>query len=138
MKLSFEWLKSEKQIMKEKTGGEQGLLFLANEAKGLMDKYVPADELILAQDVRIYVEDDVGVVEYTSPYAHYQYKGELYVSSITGSPWAANGEFKVPTGKKLEHSKFRHPNATSEWDKAMMTGEKGKLTQAFQKYIGGG
>lgn len=138
MELQFQWLKSEKQIMEEKTGGEKGLLFLANEAKGLMDKYVPADELILADDVRIYVEDDVGVVEYTSPYAHYQYKGELYVSSITGSSWAAKGEFKVPTGKKLEQGKSVHPNATSEWDKAMMVGEKGKLAKAFQKYVGGG
>lgn len=131
----FEWNKPQSQIVEEKTGGSEGQLFLANETKKLMDSYVPAQNLILAQNVRTYVERGTGIVHYTSPYAHYQYKGELYVSSVTGSPWASQGEYKVPTGRPLKHSGFRHPLATSEWDKAMLTARGDELTQAMQNYI---
>lgn len=135
MKLEFKWNKSKKQLAFEKTGGKEGRLFLANEAKRLMDPYVPAKNLVLAQNTRILAEGEHGVVEYNSPYAHYQYGGELYVSSETGSPWAAKGEYKVPAGKSLEYDTFRHPLATDHWDEAMMVARKGDLTAAYQKYL---
>lgn len=137
MQLDFMWLKPISQIAKDKLGGDAGQLFLANEAKRLMDPYVPADTMALAQNTRVYVESGNGIVEYMSPYAHYQYKGELYVSSSTGSPWSL-GEYKVPAGRPINHSKFRHPLATSEWDKAMYTARKGDLTAAMQRYVDGG
>lgn len=140
MKTSFEWLKPMGKVAQEKTGGDDGRLFLANEAKRLMDPYVPADNLVLAQNVRTYLENGVGIVEYTSPYAHYQYKGEVYGPSY---PIKDGGQIvgwyspphKTPTGKKIKHSTFRHPLATSEWDKAMMTARKDDLTKAIQNYI---
>lgn len=137
MKLEFKWNKPLDQIVKERIN-DKTQLFMANEAKRFMDPYVPANNLALAQNVRTYVEDGKGVVHYQSPYAHYQYKGELYVSSVTGSPWASRGEHKVPAGRPLNYSKFRHPLATSEWDKAMMRSRKGDLTNAVQKYINRG
>lgn len=137
MKLEFKWNKPLEQIVKERIN-DKTQLFMANEAKRFMDPYVPAQNLALAQNVRTYVEDGKGIVHYQSPYAHYQYKGELYVSSVTGSPWASKGEHKVPAGKQLNHSKFRHPLATSEWDKAMMKTRKGDLTSAVQNYINRG
>lgn len=138
MKLDFQWNKSKKQLAYDKTGGKKGRKFLANEAKRLMDPYVPAKNLILAQNTRIVVEDEHGVVEYNSPYAHYQYEGELYVSSVTGSPWASEGEHKIPTGKKLQQDPFRHPLATDHWDEAMMVARKRDLAQAYQDYLNGG
>lgn len=140
MKTEFKWNKPPAQIAKEKTGGDDGLLFLANEAKRLMDPYVPADNLVLAQNVDVHVENGSGIVEYTSPYAHYQYQGEVYGPSypimdggdITG--WYSPPH-KTPTGKKLKHSTFRHPLATSEWDKAMLKARKADLTKAMQQYI---
>ncbi len=137
MKMEFNWNKPIKALAFEKTGGSKGRLFLASESKRLMDPYVPAKNLVLAQNTRVYLDGDQGVVEYNSPYAHYQYEGELYVSSITGSAWAAQGEHKVPAGKKLDYDTFRHPLATSHWDKAMTTARKGELTKAYQKYLEG-
>ena len=55
-------------------------------------------------------------VTYESPYAHYQWQGELYVSPTTGSSWALPGEIKVPTGKPLKYSKEQNPLATSHWE----------------------
>lgn len=137
MKFSLNWNKPKKTISFEASGGVHGRLFLANEAKRLMDPYVPADNLILAQNVRTYVENHAGIIEYMSPYAHYQFEGEVYVSSITGSAWS-HGEYKIPSGKEMVHSKFRHPLATSHWDRAMKTARKGDLSRAYQAYLNGG
>lgn len=137
MKVTLEWNKPKRKIADEACGGSRGLLFLANEAKRLMEPYVPADTMVLAQNVRTYTEQDAGIVEYMSPYAHYQFEGVLYVSSRTGSAWS-RGEYKVPAGKALNHSKFRHPLATSHWDEAMRTARKGELAQAYQNYLNGG
>lgn len=133
-RVDFEWKKKPDKIVKEIINND-AQLFMANEMKRLMDPYVPAQNMVLAQDVSIYTEKDAGIVEYRSPYAHYQYEGELYVSSKTGGAIASEGEYKVPAGRKLEYSKFRHPLATSHWDKAMMTARGDDLTKAMQRYI---
>ena len=119
----------------EKTGGDAGRLFLANECKRLMDPYLPAKNLVLAHNVRVYVDQGMGKIHYLSPYAHYQYEGILFVSSITGSAWARAGEHKVPTDKALKHTHFRHSLATSHWDKAMLVANRGALTAAYNKWL---
>lgn len=134
MKTEFHWNKPIEQIAEESTGGNRGLLFLANEAKRLMDPYVPAEKMMLSQNVEVYAEKGKGIVHYLSPYAHYQYEGILYVSSLTGSAWS-KGEYKIETNKELKHSVFRHPLATSHWDKAMATARKGDLASAYQAYL---
>ena len=58
--VEFNWNKPVKQVAEEKAGGKEGLLFLANEAKRLMDPYVPADNLLLAQNVRTYIKPRTG------------------------------------------------------------------------------
>lgn len=138
MSIEFKWNKPIPQIAKEATGGDRTQLFMANEAKRLMDPYVPARNLVLAQNVRTYVEDGVGMIHYRSPYAGYQHKGLLMVSRITGSPWARSGESKVVLGTKLNHSRSRHPLATAEWDKAMKAARMSDLTAAVQRYVKGG
>lgn len=137
MNLDFKWNKNKKQLAFDKTGGKKGRLFLANESKRLMDPYVPAKNMLLAQNTRTFVEGEHGIIEYNSPYAHYQYEGELYVSSTTGSAWAAKGEYKIPAGKALRYDAFRHPLATDHWDKAMMVSRKRDLTAAYQAYLNG-
>lgn len=54
--MDFKWNKPIPKIAKEATGGDRTLLFMANEAKRLMDPYVPAKNLVLARNVRTYVE----------------------------------------------------------------------------------
>ncbi len=138
MGIEFRWNRPVPEIVKEATGGDKTLLFMANEAKRLMDPYVPALNMALAQNVRTYVEDGHGIVHYLSPYARFQHEGYLMVSRITGSPWARQGESKVQTGRKLVHNKSRHPMATSEWEKAMKAARMDDLTAAVQRYVKGG
>lgn len=116
------------------------MLFLANEAKRLMDPYVPADNLLLAQNVRTYVAGEQGIVHYLSPYAHYQYEGEVYGPNY---PIMDGGEVmgfysppkKKPAGKKLKYRKSPHPLATSEWNKAMKTARGDDLAKAYEDYL---
>ncbi len=138
MKMDFKWNKPIPKIAKEVTGGDRTLLFMANEAKRLMDPYVPAKNLVLARNVRTYVEGGEGVVHYLSPYARFQHEGLLMVSRITGSPWATKGESKVLTNKQLKYSKSRHPLATSHWEKAMMIARGKGYEKAIQAYVRGG
>lgn len=138
MGTKFKWNKPIPKIVAEATGGNRTQLFMANEAKRLMDPYVPALNMDLSQNVRTYVEDGHGVVHYLSPYAHYQHEGYLMVSRITGSPWAREGESKLPTGRKLVHNKSKHLMATSEWEKAMKAARMDDLTAAVQRYVKGG
>lgn len=143
MNTEFTWLKPIKTISEETTGGKDALLFLANTARRFMDPYVPAQDLVLAQNVKVYVEDNNGIVEYNSPYAHYQFIGEIYGPNF---PIVENGSIvgwrspahKSGTGRSMKHSTFRHPLATSHWDQAMMTARKGDLEKAMQNYINGG
>lgn len=137
MSVDFKWNKLIPQIAKEALGGDRTQLFMANEAKRLMNPYVPALNMGLSQNVRTYVENGNGVVHYLSPYAKYQHKGVLMVSRLTGSPWAKAGESKVTTGKSLKYNKSRHPLATSEWDKAMKAARMGDYTSAVQKFVNG-
>lgn len=137
MSTEMRWNKPIPQIAKEATGGNRTLLFMAQEAKRLMDPYVPARNMVLSRNVRTYVEDDHGVVHYLSPYARFQHEGYLMVSRITGSPWAEKGESKVVTGTRLNYSTARHPLATSEWEKAMKAARMDDYVQAVQNFVGG-
>lgn len=112
-----------------------------------MIPYIPARHLLLTQNVSVYTENDHGVVEYNSPYAHYQYEGKLYVDPTTkkgaftngeGLYWSRPGIAKVPTGRGLKYSSFPHPKATSHWDKAMMVARGDHLAQAYENYLKSG
>lgn len=143
MDVKMKWNKPTDKIAYESTGGDAARLAFAAECKRLMDKYVPARNLVLSQAVNVYVKKGEGYVHYKSPYAHYQYEGVLYVSSLTGSSWARQGEYKVKAEpeRQLKHSKARHPKATSHWDKAMKTAYKDHLAQFYEKWLkknGGG
>ena len=128
MDLVFKWNRPVVKIISEKTGGRDGQLFLANTAARFMDPYVPADNLVLTQNIDITADNEKGAIHYLSPYAHYQWEGEF---------WSRSGIAKVPSGRPLQYSDFRHPLATSHWDKAMITARKHDLAEALNKYLKG-
>ena len=64
------------------------------------DQYVPFQQGALRNSVQYPDGLYGGVIEYATPYAHYQYMGELYLAE-NGSPWANRGEAKHPSGKEL-------------------------------------
>lgn len=145
MSSGFRWLKPTNTIIEEKTGGDAGLLFLANEAERLMDPYVPADNLVLSHNVRTYIQGDSGIVHYISPYAHYQWEGKLYedpkykTGAFTDGErfWSRPNVGKVPSTRKLTYSKFRHPKATSHWNRAMMVARGNELLESYKNYLKG-
>ena len=142
MKVKFDWKKPPKALAKEKVCGRENMLFLANQAAKFMDPYVPADNLVLAQNIFITADDDCGHIIYNSPYAHYQWEGELYGPNY---PITDGGEVvgfwspphKTPSGKSLKYSTFRHPLATSHWDKAMMVARGSDLAKAYENHLKG-
>ena len=77
-----------------------------------MDQYVPYDEGNLA-DYRI----EGNRIIYQQPYAKYQYYG---VSK---------------SGKPLKYSTAMHKNASSYWDKKMMSAHKQDLVEEVQNYF---
>lgn len=75
-----------------------------------------------------------GVLEYNTPYAHYQYEGELYLAA-NGSSWAKQYEKKYPAGKPL---KQHEPGTTSEWFERAKELHKEEWVDAVKKEIGKG
>ena len=61
MKIEMKWKKEVKQIAEEATGKGSTLLFMANEARRLMEPYVPARNMILSRNVRTYVQGNEGI-----------------------------------------------------------------------------
>lgn len=135
MQIGFKWNAPTDIILDRVTGGEKTLFFMANEAKRLMDPYVPYMDGVLSKNVEIGADSDGGFVHYKSPYAGFQFNGVVMLGVNSHSPYAKYGEGKVTTSKPLMHSKFRHPLATSYWYKAMKTARMNDLTKATQNYI---
>lgn len=71
--------------------------YLTQRTAHYMDRFVPYGE----GGLRINNKVAKDYIEYQSPYAHYQYRGILYVDPVTGSSWARKDTTKVPTGKPL-------------------------------------
>lgn len=79
------------------------------------DPYIPLQQGALRNSA--YYPDGVygGEVAWNTPYAHYQYEGEKYLTE-DGRSWANKGERKYPTGEPLvQHT----PGTVDHWfDKA--------------------
>ena len=87
--------------------------------------YLPFDEGVLEGSANTATEIGSGEVIYDTPYARYQYYGEVYGPNF---PITENGEIvgyysppeKFATGEKLEYNTEKHPMAGSHWfDRAM-------------------
>ena len=52
-----------------------------------------------------------GEIEWNTPYAHYQYEGELYLTE-DGRSFANKGEQKYPTGMPLH---YHTPGTSDHW-----------------------
>lgn len=98
--------------------------------------YVPFDEGILAGSAYAATEIGSGEVIYDTPYARYQYYGEVYGPNF---PITENGTVvgfysppeKFSTGRKLEYSTEKRPMAGSHWfDRAMADHKDDVLKEA--------
>ena len=93
------------------------------------DPYVPMESGML-KNSKTYPSNHE--IKYTSPYAHYMYKGQLMVGP-TGSSWAKKGEKKHYVGKSL---KFQGaPKRGGEWEKRMMNDRRKDVIKSVQNFI---
>ena len=67
------------------------------------DEYIPMSQGALRGSVRYPDGLYGGCIEYNTPYAHYQYMGELYLTA-DGRSWAHKYEKKYPTGTPLNYN----------------------------------
>lgn len=93
------------------------------------DPYIPMESGIL-KNSKTYPSNHE--IKYTSPYAHYAYKGQLMVGP-TGSSYARKGERKHYVGKSL---KFQGaPKRGGEWEKRMMNDRRKDVIKSVQNFI---
>ena len=74
-------------------------------------------------------------IEILGPYAHYQYRGKLWVDAVTGSAWARRYGKKVETAKDLTYDKSKNPQAGPFWDRRLIAAEGDAMAADVQKYI---
>lgn len=86
-------------------------IFLASTLERKMNKYVPMDTGMLAQNVVV----EPFRITYNQPYATKMYEGT-----------------------NLNFSKEKHPLATSHWDKACMSANGEAIARELSAYIEGG
>lgn len=115
--------------------------FLRDECDRFMDAYIPMESGIL-KNTKTYPNNHE--IKYTSPYAHYMYKGVVYISptlGVSGIPlkngkwWSPKGEKKLATNKPLKYSGA--PKRGKEWDKRMKSDRKNDIKRDLQNYIKG-
>lgn len=115
------------QFIKKYGTGEGGHVQKTVDAAVIREcfPYLPFDEGILAGSANTATKIGSGEVVYDTPYAHYQYYGEVWGPNI---PIVENGEIvgywsppeKHPTGRQLQYNTDKNPLAGSHWfDRAM-------------------
>lgn len=120
------------KILKDHGMQENGAVtkWLRDTVDRFCDPYVPMESGMLKKNSKTYPSNHE--IKYTSPYAHYMYKGQLMVGP-TGSSYARTGEKKHYVGKLL---KFQGaPKRGGEWEKRMMNDRRKDVIKSVQNFI---
>lgn len=102
-------------------------------------RYMPAGPQAVLSTKLKRIKSPTGI-EVAGPYAHYQYKGEIWGPNI---PVKRNGTIvrfyspprKHPTGRQMKHSRAYNDRAGPNWDKRLMAEEGAAIAADLQKYI---
>lgn len=98
---------------------------LANLVAKHSDKRVPFQAGHLKNQHTITVQDGTAILEYTQPYAHYQYYGQVMAGRAP----------KHYIGKPLTYNQA--PTRGSKWDVRTMQADGAKIVADFAAYVGG-
>ena len=133
-------MKPTAEMLKSHGLGEGGEIqkFVDSECKRVMEPYTPMISGMMIDSVEIGTVIGSGVIEYTSPYARFQYYGNVMIYEPTGSTWAPLGGKKVVTDRKLVHNTSRHPKAGPYWFDRAMQDHKEEILEGAQKIARGG
>lgn len=113
--------------------------FLRDEVERLSDPYVPFHSGSLKNNT---IHPSNHEIKYVEPYAHYMYKGKMYISPKLGVSgvltknntwWSPYGETKTKTNKPLKYQGA--PKRGAEWDKRMMRDKGKQVAKDVERYI---
>ena len=138
---SFLWNPNFAKITSE--GFHRAQCFVDSECIRHMDKYTPKRTGALIRSATLGTKIGSGHIVYNSPYARYQYYGEIYGPNI---PIYKDGELtgwrsppkKHPTGREITYSKDKNPNAQKLWFEKMKSEKGESILRGAQKIAGGG
>ncbi len=133
MKITLEWNRNFRSITNDKF--QKAQKFVDSECLRLMVPYTPALNNMMYKTATEGTVIGSGKIVYTAPHARYQYYGKLMVSSVTGSPYAKQGEKKVLTDKDLTYNTFRHPNAGKLWFERMKKDHKSEILKGAKEIM---
>lgn len=127
-------LNNKNQITKEHGLDENGKAtkFLRDTVDRFCDPYIPMGTGSL-KNTKTYPNNHT--IKYTSPYAHYMYKGQLMVSP-TGRAYAKKGEKKHYVGKSLKYQGA--PKRGPQWEKRMMNDRRMDVVRDLQNFVKNG
>lgn len=111
--------------------------FLRDDVYRLSQPYVPQGASKNLNELHTF--PNAHTIHYSSPYAHYQYIGEMYISpklGVSGIPlksgrwWSPKGEKKIPSGKQMHHT-----IGGPQWDKKMMNDRRNDIVKDLENFI---
>lgn len=119
--------------------GDPTRLYIHQRLAAYLDPYIPKETGTLAQTNRATPK----YLEYSQPYAHYQYTGIVYGPNIPIKDEAGNvvgwfsipGKKKHPTGRFLTYSHEVNQNAGPLWDVRAMAEHSKDFAGDIQRYI---
>lgn len=93
-------------------------------------RYVPRDEENLINSS--FVDNTCNIV-YPQTYAHYQYRGIVYIDPVTGSTWGRKGERKIPTDRMIKN--YTTSGTGPYWDKKMVSAELDEVIKETKEFM---
>lgn len=118
--------------------------FIDSECIRCMRRYTPMRTGTLINSAKLGTKIGSGHIVYNSPYARYQYYGVVYGPNFPLKDKAGNiiGWFsppkKHPTGRELEYSTAKHPDAQKLWFEKMKEVKGEAIRRGAEKIAGGG
>lgn len=127
MKVKIETTIDCKKILQSHGLGRDGKAakHLANLIARYSDKRVPFHDGPLKNQYTIYTQNSAAILEYTQPYAHYQYHGKVMVGRAP----------KHYISKPLTYNQA--PTRGSKWDVRTMQADGAKIVSDFAAFVGG-
>ena len=116
--------------------------FIDSECLRLMKPYTPFRTGIMEKSATLGTVIGSGKIVYNSPYARYLYYGVVYGPNF---PIYENGELvgfysppkKYSTGRKMQYSKAKHPQAQRLWFEVMKRKHKTAIIRGAAAISGG-
>lgn len=133
-------MKPTAEMLKSHGLGKYGEIqkFVDSECLRVMSPYTPMLSGMMEKSATAGTVIGSGAIEYNSPYARFQYYGNVMIYEPTGSTWAPLGGKKVVVDRKLVHNTSRHPKAGPYWFDRAIQDHKEEILEGAQKIARGG